>query len=103
VQSEPAAASPVPELPRLSLWTEEDADQLKRFLLGATGQKLVNRLQAVAYKTALDEAHDPSKPKQATGYDFCRKNILSLTETHETPVRREDMEEELGVMERLSP
>lgn len=85
------------------MWTSEDADQWKRFRDGTTGQKLTNRLQAVAYKTALDEAYDPTAPRRAAGYDLCRKNLLSLAEAHEKPIKRQELDEELSVMERLSP
>lgn len=99
----PAADSPVPELPRLSVWTEEDADQLKRFLTGTTGQKLTTRLQAVVYKAALDEAHNPQSPRHAAGYDACRQNLLSLATTYTVPIRADEMDQELDVLERHSP
>lgn len=98
----PAAASPVPELPRPAAWTSEDADQLKRFLVSVTGQKLSARLQAVAYKTALDESYEPTAPRRAAGYDACRGNIISLATAHEIPVKQEDFERELTIEERHS-
>ncbi len=99
----PAAASPVPSIPVLAEFTDEDKDQLLKFFQSVTGKKVRDRLQVFAYRRAMDEAKAPAIEKQAAGYEACRVHLLSLCLVEIQKPAKAGVEEELTVEERLSP
>lgn len=73
----------LPAVPVTAQWTTLDRDNLRRFLDGETGRKLIARLRATEYTVAVanarDQFHSDHAAGQTCGYSDCIKHVLSLT------------------------
>lgn len=73
----------LPAAPTTAQWTVLDRDNLRRFLEGDTGVKLINRLRATEYAVAVanarDEFHTQHSAGKTCGYSECIRHVLSLT------------------------